>query len=112
MPFIKSAYLSQQGTAREGNGDGGVNHFGAIRMRLTGTGSLLMTLYSLDDVLSQPLVAFTMALTSNIEPTRLCNFNQQRAALKIQTTVIDEYFRINRIILFTKPIYTSFPGTS
>lgn len=113
MPFIKTAYVSNQGTARPSSGeDEGITHFGAVRMRLTGTGSLLMSFYSLDDTNNQTLVPFTMIASSNIEPTRLSNFNEQRAALKIQTTEINEYFRINRIILFAKNIYTSYPGTS
>ncbi len=110
MPFIKTAYLSNSGTARQGSSGEGIIHFGAVRMRLTGTGNLDMTLYSLDDVKSSDLLPITINSSSNIQPTRLSNFNEQRAALRISTDEINEYFRINRIILFVKDIYTSYPG--
>jgi len=114
MPFAKTAYLAREGTARPSGSSVGENimHFGAVRMRLTGTGSLLMSLFSLDDIKSQTLVPFTMQSSTNIQVTRLSNFNEQRAALRLRTTEINEFFRINRIILFTKEIYTSYPGTS
>lgn len=87
-------------------------HFGAITYRLNGTGTFRPTLYSLDRTTSQTLVPLTMSLTPGKEPTRLCNFNQQRALLRGETTAIDEYFKINRIVLFVKAIYTQYPGTS
>jgi|SRR5215203_1758709 len=88
-----------------------ISHFAAIRMRVNGNGALQMTVYSLDDVKSKELVPFTMATTTRIIPTRLVNFMEQRACFEIKTTEIDESFRINRIIVFTRPVYTSFPGS-
>jgi len=85
-------------------------HFGAIRVRVVGDGNLKAKLSSLDDVFSQDLVPITMESASGIQPTRLANFNSQRALLEIKTTEFDEYFRINRIILFVKELYTSYPG--
>jgi len=112
MPFVKTAYLSDHGTARQSRGGGeNIIHFNAIRMRLTGDGSLLMTMYGLDDANEQELVPFTMVAATNREPTRLANFQDQRAALKIETTEIDEFFKINRIIVFAKELWTSYPGT-
>ncbi len=102
-----------KGSARGSGSSGeGINNFNAVRMRLTGSGSLLMSMFSLDDIRNTTLVPFTMSATTNIQPTRLCNFNEQRASLKIQTTAINEHFRINRIIIFSKEIFTSYPGTS
>jgi len=97
-------------TAREGSSGENISHFTAVRLRVTGTGNLRMSLYSLDDVNSQTLEPLTMASATNIQPTRLANFNEQRASLRIGTTGFQEYFRINRVILFSKEIYTSYPG--
>lgn len=89
---------------------GTIQHYNAVRMRLTGSGTLQMTLFSLDDIDSQTLVPFTMASTTQREPTRLANFKSQRACLEVKTTLIDETFRIGKIIIFAKPVESEFPG--
>ena len=85
-------------------------HFGGVRLRVTGSGNLDMTFKSLDDVDTQTLVPIIMSSTSAREPTRLANFISQRGRLQISTNAIDETFRINRVIVFAKPIWTQFPG--
>jgi hypothetical protein len=87
-----------------------INHFGSIRLRVKGSGNLQLTLYSIDNVKSQSIPAIGMQENTNIQPTRLCNFVQQRAALEVKTTAIDEQFKIDRIIIFSKIIFTSYPG--
>jgi hypothetical protein len=85
-------------------------HYTAVRMRVTGSGSLRMTMYSQDDIFSQPLTPITMSATTNIRPTRLMNFQHQRAMLEGKTTAIDETFRINKIIIFAKAVFAEYPG--
>ncbi len=85
-------------------------HYGAIRLRVNGNGLIRPTFTSFDNVDSYTCVPLTMVANTAIEPTRLSNFITQRAFLKIETTAIDEIFKINRIIVFAKPIFTSFPG--
>jgi|SRR3990167_759210 len=99
------------GTTRP-NGSRGENisHINAIRMRVVGSGNLELTLYSLDDVDSQALVDITMSAATAIQPTRLANFWSQRVSLELKTDAINEYFRINRVIMFTKELYSSYPG--
>jgi hypothetical protein len=87
-----------------------ISHITGVRMRVVGSGSLQMTLFSLDDIRSQALVPFTLAASTNIEPFRLANFMEQRTALEIKTTNINEWFRINRVIVFAKPKFTMYPG--
>jgi hypothetical protein len=104
--------MSPQGAAMsEGSSGESISHFAAIRIRLVGTGSLLMKVYSLDDVRSKTLVPLVMSPTNRIIPTRLVNFTEQRASFEFKTTGIDEKFRINRIVVFSKPIFTSYPGS-
>lgn len=84
-------------------------HFGAVRMRINGSGTLRSTLYSLDDLVSSSLSNITMAVTTSQEPTILANFIQQRAHLRVQTTAIDEYFVISKMIVYVTPVATSLP---
>jgi hypothetical protein len=100
------------GAALSGGSAGeNITHFGGIRIRVNGTGSLRMSLYSLDDVVSSTLVPITMATTTRIIPTRLCNFQEHRALLQLQTTAIDEFMSVNRIIVFTKVVFSEWPST-
>lgn len=87
-----------------------VSHFAAIRIRLNGTGQLKMSVHSLDDIRSKALVPFVMQSQTRIIPTRLVNFMEQRASFELKTTEINEKFRINRIVIFQKEVFTSVPG--
>jgi len=95
---------------RGGSSGENISHFTGVRMRLVGAGDLQMFFHSLDEVESQTLVPFTMAATTNRESFRLANFNQQRAMLEVKTTEINEYFKINRIIIFAKELWTDYPS--
>jgi len=97
------------GTAREGGTGEGVVHFNAVRLRVTGTGNLKMKMLSLDDEFSDDLSDLPIKEKSGIEPTMPCNFMAQRMALEIKTVNINEYFKINRIIIFSREVFTSFP---
>lgn len=101
----KGSALSEQSSGES------ISHFAAIRIRLNGTGNLKMSIYSLDDMKSKTLVPFAMSVRSRIIPTRLVNFMEQRACFELKTTEIGEKFRINRIVVFMKEVYTSYPGS-
>jgi len=103
--MAKGAALSEKSSGEN------ISHFAAIRVRVVGSGYLQMKAYSLDDVKSKVLVPLTMQTTNRIEPTRLVNFMEQRASFELKTTVFGERFKINRIILYMKEIYTSYPGS-
>jgi hypothetical protein len=94
----------------EGSSGENISHFAAIRVRVNGIGNLKMTVYSLDDIKSKVLVPLVMQPKARIIPTRLVNFMEQRASFELKTTDFDEQFRINRIVIFTKETYTSYPG--
>ena len=94
----------------EGSSGENISHFAAIRIRVNGTGNLKLKVYSLDDVKFKILVPITMQLKARIIPTRLVNFMEQRASFELKTTDFDEQMRINRIVVFTKEVYKSYPG--
>lgn len=86
-----------------------INHFNAIRLRINGSGVFRMSLIGLDGNKTQTLATLNMSNTPGSEPTKLCNFMSQRAQLRGETIAINEKFRINRICVFVKPVFTSFP---
>ena len=88
-----------------------ISHFASIRIRLNGNGQLRMSVHSLDNVRSKQLVPFTMQQSTRIIPTRIVNFMEQRAAFELTTTEMDEKFRINRIVIFMKEVFSSYPGS-
>jgi hypothetical protein len=91
-----------------GSGEQDILHFAAVKIRVNGTGSLRLRFLSLDSVDTQTLVPLTMATLPARQPTRLCNFISQRGMLEIKTTDINEVFRINKVILFSKPLWTEY----
>lgn len=84
-------------------------HFCAVTLRINGTGNCDMTLIGLDSAKTKNLAALVMATAPGKEPTVLTNFNSQRARLRIKTDEIDEYMKVNRVILWIKERATSFP---
>ena len=89
---------------------GGVNHCCAVRYGVKGLGDLATTLYSLQDVYSENLTDLVMDETPGEVPTRLANFKQQRIALEFSINDINDYFIIDQIVLFLKPVATGYPG--
>jgi hypothetical protein len=88
---------------------GEILHFNAVRMRVTGSGNLLTYLRSLDDVNNQQLPTIVMLPATNIEPTILALFIDQRGQYEVRTENIDEVFTISKITIFVKPIATGYP---
>jgi len=95
--------------ASRGSGGEGITHFNAVRMRINGEGNLQMRWYSLDDIKTKVIAQIEMLPVTNIEPTRNTNFIQQRAYLEIRTEELDEFFKINRIVIFAKQLFTGYP---
>ena len=86
------------------------HHIVGVRMRVVGSGNLQMALTDLDDVQTQNLIPFTMATATRIEPLRLANFQSQRIRLVGKVTESGEYFEIQRIIVFAKPVAQEYPA--
>jgi|SRR5689334_23169462 len=98
-------------TARSNSFGEAIQHLSHIRLRVVGEGILRHTVFSLDDVSQKALPNLTMSPANNREPTKLANFVSQRIALEGKTTGLNEYFKINRIILFMKDYNSGeYPG--
>jgi hypothetical protein len=99
-----------RGTTRNSGSSGeNVSHFNGIRIRVAGTGALKLTLFSLDDIQWNQLADIDMSERTNIQPTRYSNFVEQRASLELKTVMINDYFKINRIIIFSRFFATQYP---
>lgn len=90
---------------------GGENeyHIVACRLRLTGSGSFLMSFTDLDGIQTNTLIPFTMQSTTRIEPTRLANIQSQRIRFVGTTVNIDETFHVRRLIIFAKQVAVEYP---
>jgi hypothetical protein len=87
------------------------SHFASIRIRVNGIGKLRLAVFSLDELNSKLLTPLDMELRARYAPTRLVNFVEQRASFELKTTGVAEKFRINRIVIFSKELYKSYPGS-
>lgn len=91
-----------------------INHFNGVRLRVIGNGNLRVATYQQGgdntDVLNQTLVPYVMSTSTSRQPTLGMNGRKQRLSLEIKITDINEWFQINRLVVFMKPLYSSFPG--
>lgn len=97
-------------TAALSDSQDNIIHYTSVRMRIIGSGNLDMTMFSQDDIFSSDLVPFTMTATTNIRPTRLMNFQHQRAYLRGSTNQIGEWFKINKIVIYAKEVFVDYPN--
>ena len=88
---------------------GEILHFNAVRIRVSGSGNLQLSLRSLDDVKISQLPNIPMLSSTNIDPTVLANYIDQAGQLEFKTTEIGEIFIIGRIVIFVKPIFSEYP---
>lgn len=86
------------------------HHVVSVKLRVIGVGDMDLALADLDDIQVQTLVPITMAVTTRFEPLRLANFQSQRIRLVGQVTEINEYFKIQRILMFAKPVAQEYPA--
>lgn len=89
---------------------GNVCHFAGVRTRVVGTGNLIYTFYGFDKVLNQELPPVAMATPDSRTQLRLANFQSQRGFIRGETRVAGEFFRINDITIYMKPLWTEYPG--
>lgn len=104
MPFIETALFSTP------TSEDGIVHFGAVRYRVDGAGNLITTLYGYDKLTSNELLPLAMSSPASRELTRLANFNSQKALIRVETTEINEVMKFNRIILFARDVFATYPG--
>lgn len=90
---------------------GWINHFGAVRLRVTGVGTLNTSISGEDGVDNTSLADYTMSLAPGKEVLLTTNFKNEKASIKFATgaNVSDRFF-INSIQLFAKPLWLTRPA--
>lgn len=86
-----------------------INHFTAIRMRLKGQGNILGTLYSYDEIQSDVLNPTPMSSVVDDPITLLADFTSYVGKLELSTHDFDDVMNISQILIYIKPVATSFP---
>jgi len=89
---------------------GNILHFGAVRVRVTGSGNLDLQMLGYDDILTQTRAPLVMTPTSAQEKVRLFNFISPEMMFKFSTDEINEYFRVNRVTIFVKTQWSEYPA--
>lgn len=91
-----------------------INHFNGLRLRVIGSGDLQVFTYAVGgdetDTLVETVLPYTMASTTKIQPTLLMNSKEQRLSIEIKITEINEWFQIQRMVLFYRPLFSQVPG--
>ena len=95
----------------EGSGGENVQHISHVRVRAIGQGQIFLSVASLDYIKQKTLVPIVLQSVNRKTSDRLVNFVEQRASFTFHTPELNTYFRISRIIVYMKEIYTSHPGT-
>lgn len=88
---------------------GALVQLGGIRSRITGNGTLLINVYSLDDALSQSLPSWSLANAPGKMYTRQANFVNEQCSVKFSMTSINEYFTFTNLSLFMTPVWATRP---
>ena len=77
---------------------------------MVGTGDLMAVVHSMDYIKQKQLLPLHIFDKTRVQPNRIVNFVEQRVSFEFAHVVIDEFVKINRIVVYMKEIYTSHPG--
>lgn len=89
---------------------GGVNHFVGVRLKAVGLGVVKVTVSGIDRVTTLNAKDITLSSAPGMELPRGFNFKSERASVKLRSDVLNDWFDISRVRVFTKPLYGSRPG--
>lgn len=85
-------------------------HFGAFRMRAVGSGSVQLTFYGYDDILTATPPVLSLSSTNSKELLRLLNFQSQAGRFKLASTTTGDSIKVNHISVFIKPLWSEHPA--
>lgn len=89
---------------------GAVLHFVSALFRVHGSASLNLTMYSLDNARFYTAKPLAVINSPGVEPTRIINFRTQKGALEMRITKRNEYAKIDKVVIFAKPVAQQLPG--
>jgi len=88
---------------------GMVHHCVGCRLRISGLGTLISTLYSEDDVESSLLASITLGSSPGKDTSLLANFQNEKVALELSCESYGDWFSLNRSDLFLALLWASRP---
>jgi hypothetical protein len=88
---------------------GRVNHFTKLQFRVTGSGTLILTVKGEDGVKTATPPSITLAASPGIEPFRLINFINEKMAVKWRTNALAAKWAMNRVMIFSKELWDERP---
>jgi hypothetical protein len=94
--LIKFPFLPQS--------EGEINHFGGVRLRCWGVGSLALSISGLDNTQTQGISGVNLSLAPGRYLWRPFNFSAERAALQLNSVGFSN-FRLAEVILFSKVLW-------
>jgi len=86
-----------------------INHLGLVRGMFSGEGNLLVTAFSFNQKefkISAPII---LEEAPDKLAETLSNFKKQLIQVEFAVDEIDEWFRVSSVIVFIKPVETSYP---
>lgn len=81
------------------------NHYGGIRLRVIGAGTLKVKISGLDRVETLQARDITLSSAPGNDYTRNFDFQARRACVSLSTESIDEWFHINKRVLYKSPLW-------
>lgn len=89
--------------------EGWINHFGYMRLRVVGGGTLATTLYSEDGVNPTSGPSFSLSSTPGLEPDSLINYFNEKMSVKLGVTSIDDHYTVSRVDIWAKEMWLRRP---
>lgn len=89
--------------------EGVQNHFGALKVRVVGVGLMGISVRGYDSLSPVTLNPWTLDPNPGKEEQRICNHINERMSVRLSTPVINHWFHINKIRIFSKFMWRSRP---
>lgn len=100
-PFFNTSFL--------GESDGAYSHYNGIRLRINGSGSLLLQWFNEDATQNEVDATLTLNVATGFEPLTLSNFKAQKAFLHVALSGVNSFFKLNKIRVYAKKLWTMAP---
>lgn len=88
-----------------------IHHFGAINLKIAGSGTITLTGYTLDyPTTSASLPSLILTSNPNREYLIPININNEKCAFKCELNAIGSYMRLREYIMYARPTWATRPG--
>lgn len=86
-----------------------ISHYAGTRIGMTGQGTIKQIFQSADYINTLQFGNVILRTSNNRSPFSLANFTDQHAALRVYMDQLDDYMRVDKIVIFAKPVFTGYP---